>query len=528
MTNFIRLVRIIQNENGQNLTPTCIAAPGYHELNSAPVVFGLIAQTVAKKGCPDVVTDLVRFTRNPKKLMQWHLFDDQDTVKISPTVVLAIFLAYIRHNAQRTLQQSSIKKALIAIPSSFTDVQRQTYVDAAKIAGFTQVRLHSKVALGMLNYLASSPNVEEIYQNDGYCFIFRFGGGFLEAAIAKVRRGGIDFIANVGSHHFGGCDITDKFLEACLVKIENESSVEGLREDHAFLADLRKECDKKKVTLSATNVVTFPIDISDGPSFKIEFHRQELEELIVEVDKMIPEMFDWLFDTVKQKFHIESSQVGHVYMMGGSCGIPRVQKIINDYFKNRAYVHISSVDDHFIVKGAAIAAAFLSNEQTESINKTELNEVTGFSIGKGPGEDGNKPIIDCTDKIPLLKDVGEIALDSHLKYDQTCSFGDYEVNEEVGFAQSQSKKPTNVALSLRIGNNGTFQPISTPEIKWRKRHAYSKAKVEQSQDLIIRLQAETERRRSIVDSKNSLRNFVRQVSRQEQEEPHLLGEDFIA
>ena len=60
---------------------------------------------------------------------------------IEPHVVLAMLLDQFVHHAESQLQQGNIRDAVIAVPSFFTDLQRNRIAQAVKVAGLNLIQI---------------------------------------------------------------------------------------------------------------------------------------------------------------------------------------------------------------------------------------------------------------------------------------------------------------------------------------------------------------------------------------------------
>ena len=77
---------------------------------------------------------------------------------------------------------------------------------------------------------------------------------------------------------------------------------------------------------------------------------------------------------------IDKSQVNEVVLVGGSTRIPRVQKIVSDFFGGKE-LNKSINPDEAVAYGAAVQAAILSGVESESTKQVLLLDVTPLSLG---------------------------------------------------------------------------------------------------------------------------------------------------
>jgi L1 cell adhesion molecule like protein len=77
---------------------------------------------------------------------------------------------------------------------------------------------------------------------------------------------------------------------------------------------------------------------------------------------------------------MDKSQISEIVLIGGSTRIPKVQKLLEDFF-NGKQLNKSINPDEAVAYGAAIQAAILTGNKSEEVKDTLLLDVTPFSLG---------------------------------------------------------------------------------------------------------------------------------------------------
>jgi L1 cell adhesion molecule like protein len=77
---------------------------------------------------------------------------------------------------------------------------------------------------------------------------------------------------------------------------------------------------------------------------------------------------------------LSKSQIHEIVLVGGSTRIPKVQKILQEYFNGKE-LNLSINPDEAVAYGAAVQAAILSNVRDSSIKDVLLVDVTPLSLG---------------------------------------------------------------------------------------------------------------------------------------------------
>jgi len=85
-------------------------------------------------------------------------------------------------------------------------------------------------------------------------------------------------------------------------------------------------------------------------------------------------------ETVLKDADIGKSQVHEIVLVGGSTRVPKVQKMLSDFFNGRQ-LNKSINPDEAVAYGAAVQAAILNNVTSEQINNCVLLDVAPLSLG---------------------------------------------------------------------------------------------------------------------------------------------------
>lgn len=95
------------------------------------------------------------------------------------------------------------------------------------------------------------------------------------------------------------------------------------------LRRLRTACERAKRTLSSSAQTSIEIDsLFEGIDFYTSITRARFEELCQDLFRSTLQPVDRVLTDAK----IDKSQVHEIVLVGGSTRIPRIQKLISDYF----------------------------------------------------------------------------------------------------------------------------------------------------------------------------------------------------
>ena len=144
------------------------------------------------------------------------------------------------------------------------------------------------------------------------------------------------------------------------------------------LRRLRTACERAKRTLSSSAQTSIEIDsLFEGIDFYTSITRARFEELCQDLFRSTLQPVDRVLTDAK----IDKSQVHEIVLVGGSTRIPKIQKLITDYFNGKE-PNKSINPDEAVAYGAAVQAAILSGDtSSKSTNEILLLDVAPLSIG---------------------------------------------------------------------------------------------------------------------------------------------------
>ncbi|KAG0310983.1 70-kilodalton heat shock protein, partial [Podila horticola] len=143
------------------------------------------------------------------------------------------------------------------------------------------------------------------------------------------------------------------------------------------LRRLRTACERAKRSLSASAQTTIEIDsLFDGIDFYTSLTRARFEELN-------QDLFRSTMDPVEKVLrdaHIDKGRVDEIVLVGGSTRIPRIQKLVSDFFNGKEPNKTINPDEA-VAYGAAVQAAILTGDTSEKTQDLLLLDVAPLSLG---------------------------------------------------------------------------------------------------------------------------------------------------
>merc|ERR1712217_169109 len=130
-------------------------------------------------------------------------------------------------------------------------------------------------------------------------------------------------------------------------------------------------------TLSASAQANIEIDsLFEGIDFYTSISRARFEELC-------SDLFKGTLDPVEKALRdakMDKSSIDDIVLVGGSTRIPKVQKLLSDFFNGKE-LNKSINPDEAVAYGAAVQAAILTGETHSSVSDVLLLDVAPLSLG---------------------------------------------------------------------------------------------------------------------------------------------------
>jgi hypothetical protein len=143
------------------------------------------------------------------------------------------------------------------------------------------------------------------------------------------------------------------------------------------LRRLRTACERAKRTLSSAAQTTIEIDsLFEGIDFYTSITRARFEELCQDLFRSTLEPVEKVLRDSK----IDKANVHDIVLVGGSTRIPRIVKLVSDFFNGKE-PNKSINPDEAVAYGAAVQAAILSGDTSEKTQDLLLLDVAPLSLG---------------------------------------------------------------------------------------------------------------------------------------------------
>ncbi len=397
---------IIPNQQGNRTTPSyvgfteterLIGDSAKNQVNSNPLNTIYDAKRLIGRNFKDSVIqeDMKHWpfkviNKNGKPIFQVEF--KNETTLFSPEQISSMILTNMKNIAEEYLGHE-VKDAIITVPAYFNDSQRQATKDAGVIAGLNVKRIINEPTAAAIAY-----GLDKKSDESKNVLIFDCGGGTHDVSLLEIDDGIFEVKATNGDSHLGGEDFDNRLVTHFINEFKRKHK-KDLSDNPRSIRRLKTACERAKRTLSSATQASIEIDsLYDGEDFYTNITRARFEELCSDLFLKTLKPVDKVLKDAK----LSKKDVDEIVFVGGSTRIPKIQKLISNYFNGKEPCKTINPDEA-VAYGAAVQGAILSGVRDDNTKDILLIDISPLSLGLETAGGIMTNIIDRNTTIPCKK-----------------------------------------------------------------------------------------------------------------------------
>uniref|UniRef100_A0A2K5MJS9 Heat shock protein family A (Hsp70) member 8 n=1 Tax=Cercocebus atys TaxID=9531 RepID=A0A2K5MJS9_CERAT len=200
--------------------------------------------------------------------------------------------------------------------------------------------------------------------------IFDLVGGTFEVSVLTIEDGIFEIKSTARDIHLGGEDFNNRMVNHFIAEFKCKHKKDTSESKRA----VRRFCTAFE---RANTQASIEIDsLYEGINFYTSITHAQFEELNAD-------LFHGTLDPVEKALRdakLDKSQIHGIVLVGGSTLIPKIQKLLQDFFSGKE-LNKSINPDEAVASGIAVQAAIVSGDKSENVQDLLLFDVTPLSLG---------------------------------------------------------------------------------------------------------------------------------------------------
>jgi molecular chaperone DnaK len=354
---------------------------------------------------------------------------------VSALELTTILLRWLRQRAEESTGGPA-SHTVLAVPVSYTTVQRDRLREAASRAGFEGVRLvHAPTAAAMAFVHGRGMARRRI-------LVWRMGASAFDVAVLAVSGNDLDMVACAGDPSLGGMNFDEQIALAM---------DKAARADPALLRKRVVEADQLKRLLDDPALLEAVLE--GGPHLS----RAELEART----SALVERGVLLTREVLRSASLGPDNLDELLLVGGTTRLPHVRRMVEEAVGRTGRTDVDG--GGAVALGAAMVGHFLASVGPKSASRTAVHEVLGVPLDAVSPELGQVRVLERNTRLPTEKTLTlNLAIGTPLEIQMFQGPGRApDPRSFLGLLRAAADRAGDWTLHFSLDTNGVLQASAT-------------------------------------------------------------------
>uniref|UniRef100_A0A914P1J8 Heat shock protein 70 n=1 Tax=Panagrolaimus davidi TaxID=227884 RepID=A0A914P1J8_9BILA len=272
-----------------------------------------------------------------------------------PEEVCAVLLKHILQKAKH-YQGNHLNDAVITIPLTFNEKQKDALRASALLAGWKQIDLLEEPFAATFSYFNERP----IPTNE-MLFLFDLGHNSLKVYILEIHNNQIKIIGNCEDFNCGGKAFDNVLMNYFATELDKKHNIKlSQNKLYKFSNAVQKiKHNLTKLTKASLDVEDFDYLIENS---YIEIKREDFQKM---AQKLLDKIQACII-SVLEKTELNVNNIDKVLYAGGGCRMPRVKTLLYQIFPNSEQCCNENPEDVFAIGAAYYAYHLQATPEDES------------------------------------------------------------------------------------------------------------------------------------------------------------------
>jgi molecular chaperone DnaK (HSP70) len=262
-----------------------------------------------------------------------------------------------------------VTSAVIAVPTNFSEKQKDAITAAAKAADLEVLQLISEPTAALLAHDARP----ESELSDKNVVVADLGGTRSDVTVFASRGGMYTILATAHDTDFAGAALDKVLIDHFAKEFTKKHSGVDPRENARALAKVKLEAESTKKALSLGNNASYSIEsLAEGFDFSGTINRVRYETIA----RSVFEGFNRLVEGAVKKAGLDVLNIDEVILSGGTAHTPRIAANFRNIFPESTSIVAPSTlttavnPSELQVRGAALQASLIQEYDAEDIDQS--------------------------------------------------------------------------------------------------------------------------------------------------------------